>query len=105
MNKTLAENEIKRHGSLTKEEINVLFSNDEEKPSQEEKSLSDYFNEILKLDSFAIQKAIQKTDGQDFCTNPTLISKLLQYTPANLALNLIDGSNYQKGDVLIGAWQ
>jgi hypothetical protein len=36
---------------------------------------------------------------------PTLVSNLLQYTPANLALNLIDGSNYQKGDVLFGAWQ
>jgi hypothetical protein len=36
---------------------------------------------------------------------PTLISNLLQYTPANLALNLIDGSNLQKGDVLFGAWQ
>jgi len=36
---------------------------------------------------------------------PTLISNLLQYTPANLVLNLVDGSNYQKGDVLFGAWQ
>jgi hypothetical protein len=36
---------------------------------------------------------------------PTLISNLLQYTPANLVLNLIDGSNLQKGDVLFGAWQ
>jgi hypothetical protein len=36
---------------------------------------------------------------------PALVSNLLQYTPANLALNLIDGSNYQKGDVLFGAWQ
>jgi hypothetical protein len=36
---------------------------------------------------------------------PTLISNLLQYTPANLALNLIDGSNLQKEDVLFGVWQ
>jgi ssDNA-binding Zn-finger/Zn-ribbon topoisomerase 1 len=35
---------------------------------------------------------------------PTLVSNLLQYTPANLALNLIDGSNLQKGDVLFGLW-
>jgi hypothetical protein len=35
---------------------------------------------------------------------PTLISNLLQYTPANLALNLIDGSNLQKGEVLFGLW-
>jgi len=36
---------------------------------------------------------------------PTLVSNLLQYTPAHLALNLIDGSNIEKGDVLYGAWQ
>jgi hypothetical protein len=42
---------------------------------------------------------------QELSAKPTLISNLLQYTPANLALNLIDGSNIQKGDVLFGAWQ
>jgi hypothetical protein len=36
---------------------------------------------------------------------PTLISNLLQHTPANLVLNLIDGSNFKKGDVLFGAWK
>jgi hypothetical protein len=33
---------------------------------------------------------------------PTLITNLLQYTPANLALNLLDGSNVRKGDLLYG---
>jgi len=42
---------------------------------------------------------------KEMSPKPTLISNLLQYTPSNLALNLIDGSNYQKGDVLFGAWQ
>jgi hypothetical protein len=41
----------------------------------------------------------------EMSAKPTLISNLLQYTPANLVLNLIDGSNLQKGDVLFGAWQ
>jgi hypothetical protein len=36
---------------------------------------------------------------------PTLISNLLQYTPAGLAINLIDGSNARKGDVLFGSWR
>jgi hypothetical protein len=27
---------------------------------------------------------------------------LLQYTPADLSLNLIDGTNVEKGDVLYG---
>jgi hypothetical protein len=31
-----------------------------------------------------------------------LITNLLQYTPANLALNLLDGSNVRKGDLLYG---
>jgi hypothetical protein len=33
---------------------------------------------------------------------PTLIANLLQYTPADLTLNLIDGTNVEKGDVLYG---
>jgi hypothetical protein len=36
---------------------------------------------------------------------PALITNLLQYTPANLALNLLDGSNVRKGDLLYGAWE
>jgi hypothetical protein len=36
---------------------------------------------------------------------PTLISNLLQYTPPNLVLNLINGVNAKKGDVLFGNWR
>lgn len=36
---------------------------------------------------------------------PTLITNLLQYTPANLVLNLLDGSNVRKGDMLYGVWE
>jgi hypothetical protein len=35
---------------------------------------------------------------------PTLIVNMLQYTPANLVLNLIDGTNIEKCDVLFGWW-
>jgi hypothetical protein len=35
---------------------------------------------------------------------PALMSNLLQYTPANLLPNLIDGSNVEKGDTLFGKW-
>lgn len=38
-------------------------------------------------------------------SKPTLITNLLQYTPPPLMLNLIDGSNIEKGDVLYGAWR
>ncbi|GBU28643.1 hypothetical protein R84B8_02203 [Treponema sp. R8-4-B8] len=53
-----------------------------------------------------ILKAIRNDVSlKELSPKPTLISNLLQYTPANLALNLIDGSNFEKGDVLFGAWQ
>jgi hypothetical protein len=37
-------------------------------------------------------------------SKPTLISNMLQYTPANLLPNLLDGSNNKKGDILFGKW-
>jgi len=37
-------------------------------------------------------------------SKPTLISNMLQYTPANLLSNLLDGSNVEKGDILFGKW-
>jgi hypothetical protein len=42
---------------------------------------------------------------KELSLKPALISNLLQYTPAHLAINLIDGSNAQKGDVLFGVWR
>jgi hypothetical protein len=36
---------------------------------------------------------------------PTLISNLIQYTPANIVLNLIEGSNVKNGDLLFGLLQ
>jgi len=42
---------------------------------------------------------------RELSPKPTLISNLLQYTPAHLTINLIDGSNAQKGDVLFGVWR
>ncbi|GHU01669.1 hypothetical protein FACS1894147_01950 [Spirochaetia bacterium] len=41
---------------------------------------------------------------QDLSEKPTLISNLLQYTPAPLAINLLDGSNVKQGDVIYGVW-
>jgi|GEM_PF-1192026 len=42
---------------------------------------------------------------KELSPKPTLIVNLLQYTPVNLVINLIDGTNYQKGDVLYGSWR
>lgn len=36
---------------------------------------------------------------------PTLISNLIQYTPANIVLNLIEGNNVKNGDLLFGLLQ
>ena len=41
---------------------------------------------------------------QELQQKPTLITNILQYTPANLVINLIEGTNAQKGDVLFGYW-
>jgi hypothetical protein len=36
---------------------------------------------------------------------PTLISNLIQYTPANIVLNLVEGNNFKNGDLLFGLLQ
>lgn len=36
---------------------------------------------------------------------PTLITNILQYTPVNLMMNLIDGTNVEKGDLLFDEWK
>jgi len=35
---------------------------------------------------------------------PTLITNMLQYTPVKLIMNLIDGTNVKKGDLLFNGW-
>ena len=41
---------------------------------------------------------------KDMEARPTLITNLLQYTPAKFVMNIIDGSNYRKEDPLFGDW-
>ena len=41
---------------------------------------------------------------KDMEARPTLITNLLQYTPAKYVINIIDGSNYRKQDPLFGDW-
>jgi hypothetical protein len=41
---------------------------------------------------------------KDMEKKPTLITNLLQYTPANIVMNVIDGSNFREKDVLFGVW-
>ena len=60
---------------------------------------------ILRKEGTMVRAIRNDTLLRELTPKPTLISNLLQYTPTNLALNLIDGSNAKKGDVLFGVWQ
>ena len=42
---------------------------------------------------------------KDLDKKPTLITNIVQYTPLNLIMNLIDGSNVAKGDLLFDEWK
>jgi len=36
---------------------------------------------------------------------PTLITNIIQYTPFNLIMNLVDGTNVKKGDLIFDEWK
>jgi hypothetical protein len=59
-------------------------------------------NNILKENNYITVH--NDVDINQMVTKPTLISNMLQYTPANLLPNFIDGSNVEKGDILFGKW-
>jgi hypothetical protein len=66
------------------------------------KVLSKYPNNILRDDKGrAVRNDVLL---EDLSAKSTLIANLLQYTPAPLTLNLMEGSNVKKGDVLYGTW-
>ena len=42
---------------------------------------------------------------KDLEEKPTLITNIIQYTPYNFIMNLIDGTNVEKGDLLFNEWK
>ena len=42
---------------------------------------------------------------KDLEEKPTLITNILQYTPFKIIINLIDGTNVEKGDLLFNEWK
>jgi len=42
---------------------------------------------------------------KDLDEKPTLITNIVQYTPFNYIMNLIDGTNVEKGDLLFNEWK
>jgi hypothetical protein len=58
-------------------------------------------NKLSKDNVTAIRNDVFIKDMEE---KPTLITNLLQYTPANIVMNVIDGSNFREKDVLVGVW-
>ncbi|MDR2484886.1 MAG: hypothetical protein LBD55_05785 [Treponema sp.] len=42
---------------------------------------------------------------QELASKPALICNMIQYTPANMLPNFIDGTNVEKEDILFGKWR
>jgi hypothetical protein len=59
-------------------------------------------NKVQKSHLWAVRNDIVLRELE---SKPSLINNLLQYTPPPQMLNLIDGSNVRKGDVLFGTWK
>jgi hypothetical protein len=59
-------------------------------------------NIIQKGDLKAIKNDVYIKDLDD---TPTLITNIIQYTPYNLIMNLIDGTNVKKRDLLFDEWK
>jgi hypothetical protein len=107
MSEIMTKNETKRHGSLAKEEINTLFKNAEKKTSKEEESTDSI--SLIALDDLALGDF---SDSEDFPMDITVsdsvfenIEEFAAYLPKRQQKDKLYGSNYQKGDMLFGAWQ
>jgi len=59
---------------------------------------------VLTDDTTGKKAVINDVPLNEMAQKPTLIANMLQYTPPNLAINLMDGTNIEKGDVLYGWW-
>ena len=99
MAEILTKNKAKRHGSLTKKEIEALFINNDKNPVKEEKILEDYFNEILRLDDLAVQKVLRKIDMQDLAkalksTDDRLKNKIFKNMTKRAATMLLEDMEY-----------
>jgi len=59
-------------------------------------------NVVNKDGLIAIKNDVSIMDLEE---KPTLITNIIQYTPFNLIMNFIDGSNVEKGDLLFDEWK
>ena len=59
-------------------------------------------NIVYKNKLRAIKNDISIMDLEE---KPTLITNIIQYTPINLIMNFIDGTNAEKGDLLFDEWR
>jgi hypothetical protein len=60
---------------------------------------------IVFKDGFRLKAIKNDVSIKDLEKKPTLITNIIQYTPFNLIMNFIDGTNVKKGDLLFDQWK
>jgi hypothetical protein len=96
---------------VKKEETSITKTVQSGNPSRH---ITTFIDRLFKNDSNLSNKKINKKifSGikndvllKEMEEKPALISNLIQYTPANIVLNLVEGNNFKKGDLLFGLLQ
>ena len=98
---------------LSRKEKNIVKINDEKHKTKTAQDTNNSFIKRLFNKNISDKKNTKKiiigirNDVllKEMEEKPTLISNLIQYTPSNIVLNLIEGSNIKKGDLLFGNLQ
>jgi hypothetical protein len=71
--------------------------------SKNAKVLTKHKSNIVNKDNLrAIRNDVSIMDLEE---KPTLITNIIQYTPFNLIMNFIDGTNVEKGDLIFDEWK
>jgi len=69
------------------------------------KVLTNKEGNIVFKDGFRLRAIKNDVSIKDLEKKPTLITNIIQYTPFNLIMNFIDGTNAKKGDLLFDEWK
>jgi hypothetical protein len=70
---------------------------------QNVKALTKKNENIIQMGNLkAIRNDVYLKDLED---RQTLVSNMVQHTPINLMMNLIDGTNVEKGDIVFNQWK
>jgi len=72
---------------------------------RDRKVLTEKEGNIVFKDGFRLKAIKNDVSIKDLEKKPTLITNIIQYTPINLIMNFIDGTNVKKGDLLFDEWK